>query len=328
MYPWVMHQPGRCPTCLGEPGADGRTRLSSHQPLFSLAPLPSSFSIRVPLAAAPTPGNGLLSLFSTILGHKFAWFNPSLSPSHTTKQHRHKIMPGSPRASTTSSSHLLLSRPRPASPLPPPPLPLSQPPPPHSPPRGCLVDACQGEEDAPPILQVLRPLHTPLPCFAAAVARVRAIAAAASFCSGTSSMAATKGGGMTAAASVPPACSSSSSPPCMPASVTPAITTVQRKLDWKRVCLALVQEKKGDASVSANGGFYVFSNSPISSLNNLSSLYSFISFPLLIPLFPFYPPPPPFPFQSAAKSTSLPPSSSKAACLSPGCSPAFGTVSS
>jgi hypothetical protein len=47
---------------------------------------------------------------------------------------------------------------------------------------------------------------------------------------------------------------SSSSPPSMPASVTPPITTVQRKLDWKRVCLALVQEKKGDASVRAMGG--------------------------------------------------------------------------
>lgn len=229
-----------------------RTRLSSHQSLFSRVPYPSSFRLS---ATANASRNGLLSfrcVVPEILARDLRCsvsFTFILCPKPTALyplQNRGIIMPGSPRASPTSAPLSPLQRPRPAS------SPSSNshaltPPQLYSPFRVCLADSRRLEKDDTPILQVLRPLHTPLPCFVAAVARVRTIAAAASFCSGTSSMAAIKGGRLMAAAS-PKLCSSSTS---MPASATLPITMVQRKLDWKRVCLALVQEKKGDASVRA-----------------------------------------------------------------------------
>lgn len=91
-------------------------------------------------------------------------------------------------------------------------------------------------------------------------------------------------------ASTPTPCLSLSS--SMPASATPPITTVQRKLDWKRVCLAMVQEKKGDASVSvcgANTCFWLCL--PLNCLRD-TSRRSLLLIPTLTP--PSLPPSPPF----------------------------------
>jgi hypothetical protein len=76
--PFGYPSTGRCPTCPWVPGRDGRTRLSSHQRLFSLAPLPSSFGFSAPRClfclsrnAPLATCNGLLSFDRACVVHDF-----------------------------------------------------------------------------------------------------------------------------------------------------------------------------------------------------------------------------------------------------------------